>query len=69
LIIGQLHGLPVNIGITDEHALMAHQLPFIHKDPFDRLIINQDINALKESTEKEDELLRKSLTAKAKEKI
>ena len=34
------HGY-MELTITAEHALTVHSLPFLHKDPFDRLLIAQ----------------------------
>ncbi len=45
VFIDKLRDNGVNIlGITDEEVIIVETLPFIHKDPFDRIIIATAIN-------------------------
>lgn len=37
LYLNRIHALP----ITLDHALMLHELPSLHKDPFDRIMVAQ----------------------------
>jgi PIN domain nuclease of toxin-antitoxin system len=37
LDLNRIHALP----ITLDHALMLHELPSLHKDPFDRIMVAQ----------------------------
>lgn len=37
LDLNRIHALP----ITVQHALMLHELPSLHKDPFDRIMVAQ----------------------------
>jgi PIN domain nuclease of toxin-antitoxin system len=43
-IIQEIYRMNINIlEITSEHVIKVAELPFHHKDPFDRLIISQSI--------------------------